>query len=129
MTEFWHRFEDVKTAPPLNEYDEPMGRGAVNVRYCRFEVLRRTPAGVVLDVHGEERFVRRHARKRFACPTIAEALASFKARKRRQRQIYEARARDAAEAVAQVDAMFGECGEKLAVDLEGEGVLCSGRRR
>lgn len=49
-----------------------------------FPVLSTTPTGVWLDVYGAKRFVKLDARKRFACPTEAEALESFHARKRRQ---------------------------------------------
>lgn len=50
-------------------------------------VISATPTGVWIDVLGRKRFVKLNARKRYACPTEAEALESFRARKRRQIRI------------------------------------------
>lgn len=47
------------------------------------EVTKTTPKGVWLG----DRFVLRDVRKRFACPTLHEALESFVARKDRQIRI------------------------------------------
>ncbi len=55
-----------------------------------YPVLRRTPKGVWLDTDNGDRFVLRHARKRWACPTRAEALESLKARSHRRRVILRA---------------------------------------
>lgn len=52
-----------------------------------YPVLKTTAAGVWLDVYGDKRFVLNAARKRYACPTIEEALASYHARKARQIRI------------------------------------------
>jgi hypothetical protein len=95
----WYRYEDVRYAALFDE----TGPGRLAVELRRYPVVRTTPRGVVLDVYGMERFVRAIAKKRFACPTQAEALASFMARKRSQAAICEARARDARQAIAMAE--------------------------
>lgn len=63
-----------------------------------FEVLKHTPAGVWIDEfgHGKKtRFVLTRARKRYACPTVEEALASYHARKKRQASILRYQLRNA----------------------------------
>jgi hypothetical protein len=94
--EIWHRFEDRRTAPPLNEWDEPVGDPGVTLFHRTFEVVKKTRHGVwlrefwtTLPFFGEKRFVLRGARKRFACPTKQEAMESFKARKRAQIAIHK----------------------------------------
>lgn len=92
----WYRYDDFRYAPPLNEYEEPVGPGRAAVRLHKFKVLKETPKGVWIRYHGDfsdKRFVLSTARKRFACPTKEEALESFLARKTRQRGIYQARLR------------------------------------
>lgn len=90
MTEYWYRFEDVKYAGPVNEFGELDGPGHVELRLLSFKVRRETPRGVQLDMGCSIRFVSRTTHKRFACPTIAEAAESFRARKHRQRKIHQA---------------------------------------
>ena len=84
------------------------GDSSVKILIEELEVLKRTPKGVWLkvdsyDIYGmacrDKRFVLNESRKRFACPTIKEALDSFVARKERQAEIYEARARTARRAI------------------------------
>jgi hypothetical protein len=58
-------------------------------------VEKRTPKGWRLE---GGRFVLESARKRWACPTVDEAFASFDARKRRQAGIHQARMMDALQA-------------------------------
>jgi hypothetical protein len=86
----WYRVTEICFAPPLDEFDEPRGRGRMDVIVMEYPVTRYTPKGVWLDLFGQARFVRTLARKRWACPTKAEAWESFKARKRRQRAILRA---------------------------------------
>ena len=52
-------------------------------------VIRKTLCGVWLELPfgSGKRFVRKDARKRYACPTKDEAIDSFIARKRRQTRI------------------------------------------
>jgi hypothetical protein len=48
-----------------------------------FEVVKTTRCGVWIEASFNRRFVLNSAHKRYACPTIEEALASYHARKRR----------------------------------------------
>lgn len=68
-----------------------------------FNVVRKTARGVWLDVYGRDRFQLSDCRKRFACPTLAEALESFKARKRRQLKLLRAQIQHVEEALADLD--------------------------
>lgn len=69
----------------LYRYQElRLGEGRVSLSLYRFPIRKLTPCGAQVDVWGVRRFVRLDARKRYACPTEAEALESFRARKRRQ---------------------------------------------
>ena len=54
-----------------------------------FLLLKTTPTGAWIDDFGRRRFVKTKARKRYACPTIDEALASYHARKDRQVSILQ----------------------------------------
>ena len=93
MTEYWYRYEDWRTAAPLDEWERPIGGGGIKISLRKYEVLHYTPKGVKLDMGtGFERFVLRDARKRFACPTIEEAKESFMSQKNRQLRILEAQA-------------------------------------
>lgn len=107
----WYRIEDYRTAAPLNERDEPSGPGSSEVRVVELVVTRETPKGVWLDyriVPGfPRRFVRRNARKRWACPTMKEALASFRARKERQLRLLRAQIDHIECALAKANRAFG----------------------
>lgn len=94
MSEFY-RYEDTCYAPSVDEFNAPLGKRHVVVALRRYEVLRATPKGAWIDVWGAPKFVLLSARKRFACPTIEEAKASFIARKRRQIRVLSAQLHDA----------------------------------
>lgn len=99
----WYRFENFRYAGGVDEWGDPIpGDGRAAVRVVEIAVVKFTPKGAwVIDHYDDrKRFVLGAARKRYACPTIEEARASFVARKRRQIQILKARARDAEEALA-----------------------------
>jgi hypothetical protein len=94
--EHWHRFSEQKFASPLNEFDEPCGRGTIELVHETYPVIKHTKCGAWLKLgDGSHRFVNKTSRKRFACPTIEEALESFIRRKQRQITIYSNRAYDA----------------------------------
>lgn len=101
--EFWYRYEDYVVSAGVDEFDNSVGPGIVEVTLRRLVVLRRTPKGVWLDVNGRERFVLTGARKRYACCTDAEARESFLARKKAQARIYDARAARARAAIRRLD--------------------------
>lgn len=99
----WYRYEDVRYAAPVDEWEKPTGKGTIGISIREFLVTRVTPKGVWLtscfwanDVSWSknDRFVRNDARKRFACPTEQEAIESFVARKNAQRRIYQNRLND-----------------------------------
>lgn len=97
----WYRYDDIRYAAPLDEYENPMGPGRVAVELRSYQVQRVTPKGVWLSrYYGSPRFVRLSARKRFAYPTPEEALASFMARKLRQLSILHAQAENVEQALA-----------------------------
>lgn len=57
--------------------------------YC-YPVTKRTRCGVWIRLYGAyHKFVNLNARKKWACPTMEEARASFIARKRRQIALLE----------------------------------------
>lgn len=98
MTDVLYRYEETHYAPPADEFgDASRGPGSCEVHLREYRIIRRTPKGywVALDLGdfgiSSERFVLASSRKRFACPTEAEARESFRARKRAQIRIYRAR--------------------------------------
>ena len=91
--DIWYRYEDIRYAPMLDEYEHPCGVGRVAVDAHEFRVQKVTPRGVRLThMWGGSwsRFVLFDSRKRFACATKDEALASFVRRKQRQIAILSA---------------------------------------
>lgn len=94
----WFRFEDRMVSDGVDEFDNPLGPGHLEVALREYEVAKETPKGVWLRSFMTRRFVLRGARKQFACATIEQALASYLARKRKQASIYEKRATRAVQA-------------------------------
>lgn len=94
-TAVWYRLEDGRYAPPVDEWDNPMGPSTPFVRVHEYRVLSETPKGVWLETWTRadgKRFVLRSARKRWACPTLEEAIDSWRARKQRQLRLLERQA-------------------------------------
>lgn len=91
----YYRYEDVKYAAPVDEWDMPCGEGQLVVVLREFPVLKRTPKGAWVNGWHGRRFVRDEAHKRYACATKEDAKRSFIARKVRQASIYRARLRRA----------------------------------
>jgi hypothetical protein len=90
MTDVWYRVEAQLVSAGVDEFDNPLGPSQVRICVRKYPVVKTTPKGVWLDVYGDKRFVRREARKRFACPTEQEAHLSFIARAERRCRILEA---------------------------------------
>ena len=88
----WYRYEARHYAPPLDEFDNICGEGRRELVLMELPVLRETRCGVRLK---DGRFVLKQSRKRYACPTKEEALASFKRRKEVQISILKAQLRSA----------------------------------
>jgi hypothetical protein len=94
-----YRYEETTYSRGVNEVDDPLPGYHLVVRCREYTIVRRTPKGAWIvegsphdQIHGFEKFVLLTARKKFACETRADALESFRARKRRQLGILEARA-------------------------------------
>jgi len=91
MTEYWYRLVDRLEGDEYTTF--------VTVRACKLAVIKHTPQGVKLiginHGRGNPRLVLHSSRKKWACPTLEEAVASFIARKKRQARIYAARAANA----------------------------------
>ncbi len=109
----WYRFEDKRYAGPLDEYDQPTP-STLTVHLRKYKVLKITPKGawVHLGPFSGKRFVRRDVTRRFACPTVEEALESFKARKAKQARIYRKRADDADRASRLAENMVNSPGHR-----------------
>lgn len=101
MDELWYRYEEVRYSAPVDEWGECYGKGRLDVHIRGYKVLKHTAKGVWLDTYGigKGRFVRLQGRKRYACPTKAEALVSFIARKQAQKRILESRLEDVHDAL------------------------------
>lgn len=78
----WYRYEDVRYAPMVDEFENPTGPGRSVIKMRSYKVEKITPKGVWVNLGGGYlRFILASAKKRYACPTKEEALASFIARK------------------------------------------------
>ena len=88
--EMYHRIDDHVSCS-VDEFDVVHSHGP-HLRHSVYKVAKRTPKGVWLDLGFglDHRFVRDKGRKRFALPTLEEAVASFIARKKRQIKIHTA---------------------------------------
>lgn len=106
----WYRYEDVRYAAMVDEFENPIGEGRTDVNLRVLVVVRVTPRGVwLLPEHvwpqaeykredlqrSGARFVRLSATKQYACPSLEAARISFIARKTAQARIYRARLRQA----------------------------------
>ena len=77
--------------PVFYRYQESMhAECSVRLDLHEYVILKTTKHGAWIDVWGVKKFVKLDARKRYACPTKEEALASFRARKQRQIKLLRA---------------------------------------
>jgi hypothetical protein len=99
--EVWYRYVDyLVSSGSFDEWGESVGPSETRIRLEKYEVLKHTPKGVwIRSNYGDKKFILREARKRYACPTEAEAKISFIARKQRQIGIHSARIRHAKKAL------------------------------
>lgn len=103
--EVWYRFEEVTHGTGYTDEDgdwHRTGDSSVSIHVRELKVLKHTPKGVwlkVIDPYSDRRFVLKEVRKGFARPSIEAARADFVARKTRQAEIYETRARTARRAI------------------------------
>jgi hypothetical protein len=95
---YWYRVES-RSVSDIDWEGEPAG-SHMEISLCKLEVLKNTPKGVWLkQFMRDKKFVLREAHKRFACPTIAEAFESFRARRARQIRIFNTRIAEVNEAL------------------------------
>ena len=87
--ECWYRFEDFRWAAPLDEFDEPVGKGRADVILREFPVIKHTPKGVRIRTFDGPRLVCHHWRKKFASETVKQAGLDFLARKEAQKRILQ----------------------------------------
>jgi hypothetical protein len=76
--EYWYRYNDYYYS---NGEFSPT---EVCISLEKYKVVKRTPTGVQLDLHGKLKFVQEDTRKAFARPDKDRAFTDFKARKRMQ---------------------------------------------
>ena len=103
-----YRYETKRYAPPLDEFERPMGEGRAVVELRSFKVLRTTPCGVWIENYTDrgERFINLRSRKQYACSTIEEAQVSFLARKERQILILSKQLKDAKHSVSLIEKLM-----------------------
>jgi hypothetical protein len=89
----WYRIEDRRYSVADEMGDHAYTRHEVVL--LTFNVASYTPKGVWLRQYFSKRWVSYTATRRFACPTVALALESYLARKKKQAAIYQARADNA----------------------------------
>lgn len=102
LPDVYYRYDDHRVSEGyIDLWDEYVHTGSrVEVVLMCCPVAKVTPKGVRLE---GGRFVLSSAKKRYALPTPEEALESFKKRKMRQSAIYQARVRQAEEALKIAD--------------------------
>lgn len=85
----FYRYEERIEAPPLDEFENPIGTTSVSIREIKFWREAKTPKGSWIRPNGggPRYFVRDEGKKRYAWPTKAEALTSFIERKESQRRL------------------------------------------
>lgn len=102
--EVYYRIVEVHYSAGVDEWGDPLPGGPVRTNLHTFTVVKHTPCGVViLDDCANRRFINRSWTKQFALPTVEEAIVSYKARKRREIEIMNARVRSAEEALRYLD--------------------------
>jgi len=98
MKEYFYRYDYFRVSKGCDEWGNPYPGHGITLYQQKYEVLKHTPKGtwIILGWDGYvvegnltpvKRFVLRDATKRYACPTIKEALESFKYRKIRQKSL------------------------------------------
>lgn len=98
----YYRYTNIRYASPLDEFDNPIGTGRLDVLCQEYQVTKTTKCGVWLtDTYNiiKPFFVLNTAKKRYALPSKKEALESFMARKKRQISILSRQMKDAEEAL------------------------------
>lgn len=97
---YLYRFEDHTYAARIDPYDDSDGNWYTVGPYLELEAIlirSKTPKGFTIHATNALgwRFISMEAHKKYACPSVEEALVSYIARKKRQHAIYEAKAKRA----------------------------------
>lgn len=104
---YWYRITETTYSAGSDDWGDPLPGGPTRTSLEAYRVIKETPKGVWIDAPSNDwrdrRFVNKGARKRFACPTVEEAIASYKARKRRQIAILKSRIKKVEEALVYLD--------------------------
>lgn len=104
MTDYFYRVEETTYSAGCDEFGDPLPGGPTMTNLHAYEVIKRTPCGAWIAAGDTGRkFVLLTANKRYAVPTVEEAIESFKARKKRQKAIYAARIKSIDEALRYLD--------------------------
>lgn len=99
--EVWYRYREIFYSIGVDDYGDPIpGIGRIEIRLEEYPVIKKTPCGAWIETYFERRFVNLNWNKRFAVPTIDEARKSFIARKKREIQLMESRAKTARRSLA-----------------------------
>lgn len=106
---FLYRFEEHTYAQRIDPYCDwdDNWESVTHIELTAYLICNKTPKGYniwVYDAGYRRRFVNMEAHKRFALPTIKEAIESYIARKEKQARIYEARAMKARNCIDRVKA-------------------------
>lgn len=97
---YWYRIENRTESSGWDDFSE-IGSGHHEVlKLWALPVLKHTPKGVWVDNFGQRKFVLLDSRKQYASPTKEAAMEAFKARKKRQISIINARLKSAQAALA-----------------------------
>lgn len=121
---YWYRITETTYSAGVDDWGDPLPGGPTYPNLEAYRVLKETPKGVWLDAPSSDwkdrRFVNRSSRKRFACPTIEEAIESYKARKRRQIGIMKSRIKMVEEALAYLDkrGFYTDAREWLGISID-----------
>lgn len=95
---FLYRFEETRYSVVIDADREEYGT-SVKLELYAYPIIKKTPCGHTILINGggiverRTRFVNEDWTKQFACSTIAEAKRSFCARKKKQAEIFEAKAK------------------------------------
>ena len=98
MSDVLYRYVDVRYAAPLDEWDNPCGKGSLDIQLKTYQIFKRTPKGAWIYLYsswGNKKFVNLTSRKKFACETKEGAMESYIARKECQIRILSSQLEDA----------------------------------
>lgn len=113
MPENYYRYQEFRYSHGVDQFDDPLPGYDLKVELLTFDVLKKTSKGVWIGnlatgQFGSKKFILNSARKKYACPTKIDALASFLARKYRHRAILKKQLKDVEISIYQSDKLWEE---------------------